>query len=368
MSFHSFRRFVTTPESANESTAQRRPEVANSQTNINRQNSNSPFGLFGSEQAEDEPSPWSSSSTSTDFDSLTLPPINPDNNDSELPSLSNPRFFDALSRIQAPIFSVPGPSTAAVNTNTNSRPQSRTSQTNQEPPPSNQQQRRTPPPVSQYRLAGFESPDPFDDLNFDDFFPAPEQIPSASSSRRSSFVDLTRSSPDMAPATSRKRKATTPAAGRASKVTKNSTSKVSRPTSAAGKKEMADVQTIDLVDIDDKEEYDERMRKEQAEMIKKQNQAEATKSVKLAEFQCIICMDNPTDLTVTFCGHLFCSECLHQALHAGEKKCCPVCRSNIASKKPGGKPPKNGTFALEMKFMTTKKKGKQPVRSLWQGI
>lgn len=117
------------------------------------------------------------------------------------------------------------------------------------------------------------------------------------------------------------------------------------------------------MDVEDKKDYDERMAKEQAEMIKRQNQEAATKSVKLAEFQCIICMDQPTDLTVTYCGHLFCSECLHQALHAGDKKCCPVCRSNIAAKKVGGKQPKNGVFHLEMKFMTAKKKGKQAVRN-----
>lgn len=86
-------------------------------------------------------------------------------------------------------------------------------------------------------------------------------------------------------------------------MTKSGSSKGSRPTSAAGsKKDMPEVQTIDLVDVEDKKDYDERMAKEQAEMIKKQNQADATKSVKLAEFQCIICMDNPTDLTVTYCG------------------------------------------------------------------
>ncbi len=49
-------------------------------------------------------------------------------------------------------------------------------------------------------------------------------------------------------------------------------------------------------------DYEALKAKQQAEMITKQNQEEATKPVKLAEFQCIICMDNPTDLTVTFCG------------------------------------------------------------------
>ncbi|KAG4433167.1 hypothetical protein IFR05_011351 [Cadophora sp. M221] len=363
MSYNPFRRYAA-PESANESTAAGSPERPNSHSNVNQQDSNSPFGLFGSDQAEDEPSPWSASSSGTGYDSLTLPPINPDNNFNELPSFNNSQYFDALPRIQSPNSFLPAQSRTA--TNTNSRPQSRTSQSHQDPPPSNQQQRRAPQPLSQYRLAVSESPDPFEDLDFNDLSPPPGDILSrpAQSTRQSSFVDLTESSPPaMAPAASKKRKAPTPGPGRATKVAKSSSSKASRPTSAAGsKKGMTEVQTIDLVDVEDKQDYDERMAKEQAEMVKKQNQADATKSVKLAEFQCIICMDNPTDLTVTYCGHLFCSECLHQALHAGDKKCCPVCRSNIVARKPGGKQPKNGVFALEMKFMTAKKKGKQAVR------
>jgi len=66
-------------------------------------------------------------------------------------------------------------------------------------------------------------------------------------------------------------------------------------------------------------------------------------------------------------GHLFCSECLHQALYAGNgKKCCPVCRAVINTSAIGKgdqkKQPKNGIFALEMKLMTANKKGKQPAR------
>lgn len=69
---------------------------------------------------------------------------------------------------------------------------------------------------------------------------------------------------------------------------------------AANKEESVDL--VDLVDVDDLPDYEELRAKEQAELIKKQNLEAATKSVKLAEFQCIICMDNPTDLTVTYCG------------------------------------------------------------------
>ncbi|KAH7418938.1 hypothetical protein BKA64DRAFT_649727 [Cadophora sp. MPI-SDFR-AT-0126] len=370
MSFNLFGRYAV-PESLNESSAEGSPAGHNSQSSSNEHhqqhsNSNSPFALFGSDQAEDEPSPWSASTSGSGYDSLTLPPINPDNNYNELPSFNNSQYFDALPRIQSPnSFLASRSRNTAGDGTTNSRPHSRSSQANhQDPPPSNQQRRRTPRPVSQYRLAGSESPDPFEDLDFIDLSPPPGDIPSHST-RQSSFVDLTESSPAAMAPSSRKRKAPTPGPGRASKIAKSGSSKTSRPNSAAGtkKEEMSEVHTIDLVDVEDKKDYDERMAKEQADMIKRQNQEEATKPVKLAEFQCIICMDQPTDLTVTYCGHLFCSECLHQALHAGDKKCCPVCRSNIAAKKVGGKQPKNGVFPLEMKFMTAKKKGKQAVRN-----
>jgi hypothetical protein len=62
-------------------------------------------------------------------------------------------------------------------------------------------------------------------------------------------------------------------------------------------------------------------------------------------------------------GHLFCSECLHQALYAGQgKKNCPVCRQSIVIPVAGRKAPKNGYFVLEMKLMTANKKGKLPAR------
>ncbi|KAF2844678.1 hypothetical protein T440DRAFT_502916 [Plenodomus tracheiphilus IPT5] len=52
-------------------------------------------------------------------------------------------------------------------------------------------------------------------------------------------------------------------------------------------------------------------------------------------FTCVICMDTPTDLTATSCGHLFCHTCLMEALVAGENRTgpseakrsqCPICR------------------------------------------
>lgn len=62
------------------------------------------------------------------------------------------------------------------------------------------------------------------------------------------------------------------------------------------------IEVVDLQGIEDNEDYETFRAKQQAEAIRKQNEDEANKPVKLAEFQCIICMDNPTNLTVTHCG------------------------------------------------------------------
>jgi hypothetical protein len=126
--------------------------------------------------------------------------------------------------------------------------------------------------------------------------------------RSSSVVDLTDSSPPKVaplPPPSRKRKAETPGEGRSSKAARPTSSSSSsiRQQSLDG-----DVQVVDLVDVEDEKQYEALRAKEQAELVKAQNEAEANKPVRLAAFECIICMSNPTDLTVTHCGiyDLFC--------------------------------------------------------------
>ncbi|KAI1127797.1 hypothetical protein F5Y10DRAFT_188898 [Nemania abortiva] len=82
--------------------------------------------------------------------------------------------------------------------------------------------------------------------------------------------------------------------------------------------------------------------------------------VKIGKFQCVICMDDTTSLTVTHCGHLFCSECLHSSLHIDTmKRTCPVCRSKVDLKDKKGKAVKS-YYHLELKVMTATKKGKRP--------
>ena len=74
--------------------------------------------------------------------------------------------------------------------------------------------------------------------------------------------------------------------------------------SPALKPKAEDVSIVDLVEIEDDEQYEDLKAKEQAAEFRQQQQDEANKPVKLAEFECIICMEKPTDLTVTHCGTL----------------------------------------------------------------
>lgn len=165
---------------------------------------------------------------------------------------------------------------------------------------------RLSPTLPSFRLSS--SPDPFDPFLDSDPLDRHDLAQTARDTRESSVVDLTASpqagttSNTMPP---RKRKAETPGEGRASKVTRASVSRSSRSTPAMQPK-METPEMVDLVDIDDDEKYEDFKAKQQAALIKQQQLDEANKPAKLAEFQCIICMDNPTDLTVTHCGMYMC--------------------------------------------------------------
>ena len=242
----------------------------------------SPYSPPDLQSATTAASPWSSASShnnsnQSNHDSWTLTPLHqPDVNFDP-----GSGFFDSLPRLS---------SRASFRVEPSSTP------TFERLPPSNPQGRqspRSPPRRSQYRIS--RSPDPFDE--FFTFTPARSPEPK-NSSRASSVVDLTNTSPEMAPAT-RKRKRGAP-----SGPAPVSTSRKPSPRESAGRPNppagTADV--VDLVDVEDETQYEAFKAKQQAELIKQQAQDEAKKPIKLAEFQCIICMDNPTDLTVTHCG------------------------------------------------------------------
>lgn len=59
---------------------------------------------------------------------------------------------------------------------------------------------------------------------------------------------------------------------------------------------------VDLVNVNDDEDYEAQKEKRKAEELKRQREEEAARPLKLAKQQCVICLDQPTGLVVTHCG------------------------------------------------------------------
>ncbi|KAJ4376007.1 hypothetical protein N0V83_001287 [Neocucurbitaria cava] len=145
------------------------------------------------------------------------------------------------------------------------------------------------------------------------------------------YVDLT-ATPHSPPRT---RKRESPSPGPSAKRQKRGHAKTARRESA----EPVNVEEVDLTD--DKQPVQEILQKQREDAIKAQTKPEE-KPTTFNTFTCVICMDNPTDLTATACGHLFCHTCLMEALIAGENRTgpgepkrsqCPVCRKSISRSK-----------------------------------
>lgn len=99
---------------------------------------------------------------------------------------------------------------------------------------------------------------------------------------------------------------------------------------------------IEIEDIDEDNALNTTLQRQRTEQIASQQQ-QTEKPLRLSNLTCVICMDTPTDLTATSCGHVFCYTCLMEALIAGENRLgahgeikrsqCPVCRKAIARNK-----------------------------------
>ncbi|KAF2126711.1 hypothetical protein P153DRAFT_296943 [Dothidotthia symphoricarpi CBS 119687] len=140
------------------------------------------------------------------------------------------------------------------------------------------------------------------------------------------YVDLT-SAPD-SPPHRRKRQSPTPGPSKRHK----------RGDGSAVKGDSDTPETVDEIDLsDDKLSMQAMLQKQREDAIRLQAKPEE-KPTTFNTITCVICMDTPTDLTATACGHLFCHTCLMEALIAGENRSgpgepkrsqCPVCRKFI---------------------------------------
>ncbi|KAK3990242.1 hypothetical protein QBC44DRAFT_369321 [Cladorrhinum sp. PSN332] len=142
----------------------------------------------------------------------------------------------------------------------------------------------------------------------------------------------------------------TPTARRSSRTPQISPS-AQRGSSSAKKRKRSEEEDVkpsflddnDVFDLVDKEEIPEQFRKEK-------------NWTKLRDFTCIICYEEVTDLTVTFCGHMFCAGCLHSALTVDPaRRVCPVCRQKVDKEPPAQSsfgPRAKGYFPLKLKLMS----------------
>ena len=104
-------------------------------------------------------------------------------------------------------------------------------------------------------------------------------------------------------------------------------------------KKQSPVDELDLTNEAPSAEDELRQGQQASAVAAQQADTDTSASLKIGRRQCIICMEPYTNATVTACGHLYCHECLSQALIAGEKNSeraignCPVCRKPLSRKK-----------------------------------
>ncbi|KAG9548211.1 hypothetical protein KCU71_g15212, partial [Aureobasidium melanogenum] len=113
---------------------------------------------------------------------------------------------------------------------------------------------------------------------------------------------------------------------------------------------------LDDTDEDEIEELgpdNDILAKEREALVTKQRE-ESNKISRIGELNCMICLEHFTNMTATHCGHIFCHECLTQALIASQRNSdhnygtCPACRKPI---KPKGK-----TQIVPLTLMKARKK------------
>lgn len=135
----------------------------------------------------------------------------------------------------------------------------------------------------------------------------------------------------------------------------------------------ANIESIDLTNVDNSSEVAKVLSKQRTEAILSQRPAGATEEGRtpFTAFKCPICMESLTNATVTKCGHIFCHKCIIDTLkwssqqsrdeHPGRKAHpghCPVCRTSLLIKDAKGSG--RTLIPLHLKELTAKDiKGKR---------
>ena len=128
----------------------------------------------------------------------------------------------------------------------------------------------------------------------------------------------------------------------------------------------ANIESVDLTNIDNSSEVAKVLSKQRNEAIMSQRPVGATDEgrTSFTAFKCPICMEGLKAATVTKCGHIFCHKCVvdtlkwsseqHREEHPGRKAhpgTCPVCRTSLTIKDTKGAG--RTLIPLRMKLFTT---------------
>ena len=136
-----------------------------------------------------------------------------------------------------------------------------------------------------------------------------------------------------------------------------------RSTKKSKKSPPQQIDELDLTNEAPSAEEELRQAQQEKAIAAQQADQEPSGPLKIGKRQCIICMESYTNATVTHCGHIYCHECLTQALIAGEKNSersignCPVCRKPVNRKKASQMIP-----LAFMKKSTFKGKGRKDMK------
>ncbi|EPX74182.1 SUMO-targeted ubiquitin-protein ligase E3 Slx8 [Schizosaccharomyces octosporus yFS286] len=91
---------------------------------------------------------------------------------------------------------------------------------------------------------------------------------------------------------------------------------------------------IDLTTAEQKQSQPKQRKRKQRPNQEVTPQADSlNNSQRLADYKCVICLDNPENLSATPCGHIFCNFCILSALGTSSAtQKCPVCRRKVHPK------------------------------------
>ena len=96
------------------------------------------------------------------------------------------------------------------------------------------------------------------------------------------------------------------------------------PGESTGVKRKATSEPIDLTEFSSSDEEEDHV----ADRVTIEDSPPRPPPVTRGEIKCAVCLDSARDLASTVCGHVFCVECIEEAL-AHKPRRCPTCRKPL---------------------------------------